>query len=76
MTICDTIADAHYERREDMAMAFALALNKGFDLPRAVKFSVAVASLSCREYGGRRGVPEMEEALQVADGLEATALET
>ena len=27
MTICDTIADAHYGRREDMAMAFAQALN-------------------------------------------------
>jgi sulfofructose kinase len=50
--------------------AFALAIKKGFNLPRAVKFSVAVASLSCREYGGRNGVPKMEEALQVADGLE------
>jgi sugar/nucleoside kinase (ribokinase family) len=55
--------------------AFALALNKGFDLPRAVKFSVAVASLSCREYGGRKGVPEMEEALQVADKLEEELLD-
>ena len=55
--------------------AFALALNKGFDLPRAVKFSVAVASLSCREYGGRKGVPEMEEALRVADELQATLIE-
>jgi 5-methyltetrahydropteroyltriglutamate--homocysteine methyltransferase len=27
MTICDTIADAHYGRRGDMAMAFAAALN-------------------------------------------------
>jgi 5-methyltetrahydropteroyltriglutamate--homocysteine methyltransferase len=27
MTICDTIADAHYGRRPDMAMAFADALN-------------------------------------------------
>jgi 5-methyltetrahydropteroyltriglutamate--homocysteine methyltransferase len=27
MTICDTIADAHYGRRADMAMAFARALN-------------------------------------------------
>jgi 5-methyltetrahydropteroyltriglutamate--homocysteine methyltransferase len=27
MTICDTLADAHYGRREDMAMAFAAALN-------------------------------------------------
>ena len=28
MTICDTIADAHYGRRADMAMAFAELLNK------------------------------------------------
>jgi 5-methyltetrahydropteroyltriglutamate--homocysteine methyltransferase len=28
MTICDTIADAHYARRGDMAMAFAAALNE------------------------------------------------
>lgn len=27
MTICDTLADGHYGRREDMAMAFADALN-------------------------------------------------
>ncbi len=27
MTICDTIADAHYGRRADMALAFAAALN-------------------------------------------------
>ena len=55
--------------------AFALALKKGFDLPRAVKFSVAVASLSCREYGGRNGVPEMDEALRIADQLEARLVE-
>jgi 5-methyltetrahydropteroyltriglutamate--homocysteine methyltransferase len=28
MTICDTIADAHYGRRADMAMAFAQVLNE------------------------------------------------
>ena len=28
MTICDTIADAHYGRRADMAMAFAKVLNE------------------------------------------------
>jgi 5-methyltetrahydropteroyltriglutamate--homocysteine methyltransferase len=28
MTICDTIADAHFERRADMAMAFAALLNE------------------------------------------------
>ena len=28
MTICDTVADAHYDRRSDMAMAFAGLLNQ------------------------------------------------
>ena len=50
--------------------AFALALKKELDLPQAVKLSVAAASLSCREYGGRNGVPEMAEAMQVASKLE------
>ena len=49
--------------------AFALALTREFDLHRAVKFSVAVASLSCREYGGRMGVPTWEQALEVAGTL-------
>ena len=49
--------------------AFALALTRGFDLHRSVKFSVAVASLSCREYGGRTGVPTWEQALEAADTL-------
>ena len=49
--------------------ALALAIAKDFDLHQAVKFSVAVASLSCREYGGRKGIPEMTEALAVAQQL-------
>ena len=49
--------------------AFAFALTKGFDLHQAVSFSVAVASLSCREYGGRKGVPMMNAALKVANAL-------
>lgn len=49
--------------------AFALALTRGFDLRRTVKFSVAVASLSCREYGGRMGVPTWAQALEVAGTL-------
>jgi len=51
--------------------AFALAVARGFDLHRAVKFSVAVASLSCREYGGRMGVPTWHQALEVAANLTA-----
>ncbi len=50
--------------------AFALALSKGFDFDRSVKFSVAVASLSCRNYGGRKGIPDWKEAVAVADRLE------
>ena len=49
--------------------AFALALTRGFDLHQTVKFSVAVASLSCREYGGREGVPTWQQALEVANTL-------
>ena len=49
--------------------AFALALTRGYDLHRMVKFAVTVASLSCREYGGRRGVPTWEQALKVAGTL-------
>ena len=49
--------------------AFALALTRGFDLHQTVKFSVAVASLSCRQYGGREGVPTWEQALEVAATL-------
>ena len=49
--------------------AFALALTRGFDIHRMVKFSVAVASLSCRDYGGRNGLPTWDLALEVADTL-------
>ena len=49
--------------------AFAMALAKGYDLHQMVKFSVAVASLSCREYGGRNGVPDWTQALAVAETL-------
>jgi sulfofructose kinase len=51
--------------------AFCLAITKGFDLHQTVRLSVAVASLSCRAYGGRKGVPHMTEALEVAGNLEA-----
>ena len=49
--------------------AFALALARGFDLHQTVKFAVAVASLSCREYGGRNGVPDWQQAKAVAGTL-------
>ena len=56
--------------------AFALALAKGFDLHQSVKFSTAVASLSCREYGGRKGVPDWEQALAVAETLKERGIES
>lgn len=55
--------------------AFALALKKGLGLHPAVKLAVAVASLSCREFGGRNGIPPMEEAMRVAKKLKAKVLE-
>ncbi len=56
--------------------AFALALKKGDNLAQAVKFSVAVASLSCRQYGGREGVPTWDQAQAMAATLTATVVST
>jgi sulfofructose kinase len=56
--------------------AFALALAKGFDLHHSVKFSVAVASLSCRKYGGRNGVPDWDQAVATAETLEERGIES
>jgi sugar/nucleoside kinase (ribokinase family) len=50
--------------------AFALAISRGFDLHDAVRFSTAVASLTCREYGGREGIPDYEEAVRVMKTLD------
>jgi sugar/nucleoside kinase (ribokinase family) len=49
--------------------AFALALSRGERLPEAVRLAVAVASLSCRDYGGRKGVPSLEKARALAATL-------
>ncbi len=51
--------------------AFALALSQGYDLRQAVQFSVAVASLSCRDLGGRKGLPDWQEAIEIASTLES-----
>jgi sulfofructose kinase len=45
--------------------AFALAIARGFNITDAVRFSVTVASLSCRAYGGREGMPDYVEASAV-----------
>jgi len=50
--------------------AFSVAVSMGYDVPAAVKFSVAVASLSCREYGGREGIPSLTEARILAETLD------
>jgi sulfofructose kinase len=49
--------------------AFALALSRKFEIAEAVKLSVAVASLSCRDYGGKNGIPEFQEATRAAETL-------
>ena len=51
--------------------AFALAVSRGMPLTDAVKFAVAVASLSCRDYGGRNAIPDYEHARRVAAALKA-----
>jgi sugar/nucleoside kinase (ribokinase family) len=56
--------------------AFAMALAKGYDLHQMVKFSVAVASLSCREYGGRNGIPVWSQALAVTENLQVRGVES
>ena len=55
--------------------AFALAISRGFDLHMAVRFSVAVASLSCRAYGGRNAVPDFNEALAMSQRLSAKVVD-
>ena len=45
--------------------AFSMAISWGFDMGDAVRFAVAVASLSCRALGGRAGIPDYEEACVV-----------
>ncbi len=54
--------------------AFALARSRGYNLRAAVTFSVAAASLSCREYGGRKGLPTMAEATRTAATLTAVTV--
>lgn len=49
--------------------AFALAVSRGSDIHESVRFSVAVASLSCRGYGGRAGIPTIGEARELAATL-------
>ncbi len=41
--------------------AYIRALLEGWDLPRVLEFSCAVAALKCRKLGGRSGIPSMAE---------------
>jgi len=54
--------------------AFALAVSRGLTLHEAVKFSVAVASLSCRAIGGRNAVPDWSVALDLSKQLQVHAV--
>jgi sulfofructose kinase len=48
---------------------FALAMARGMNLHQSVTLSVACASMSCREYGGRKGIPSWKEATAAARHL-------
>jgi sugar/nucleoside kinase (ribokinase family) len=54
--------------------AFALALSWGEALNDAVRLAVAVASLSCQAYGGRKGLPSLKNARALAATLSPMAL--
>ena len=43
--------------------AFAVGILKGWDLPRVLEFSNAVAAMKCTKLGGRPGIPTFDEAL-------------
>ena len=64
ITVRDTIGAG-----DNFHAAFALALSRGADLPEAVRLAVAVASLSCRAFGGRNGIPSLAEAHRLAATL-------
>ena len=49
--------------------AFALAISRSIEIHQAVRFAVAVASLSCQGYGGRSGLPTWEQAITASQTL-------
>jgi sugar/nucleoside kinase (ribokinase family) len=65
VTAVDTIGAG-----DNFHAAFALALARNYSLQQAVPLAVAVASLSCRDYGGRNAIPTWEEAAAVAGRLQ------
>jgi len=54
--------------------AFALAISEAVDIHQAVRFAVSVASLSCRDYGGRNAIPQRHEATALAETLLARVI--
>ncbi len=44
--------------------AFAVGILNGWDLPRVLEFSNAVAAMKCTKLGGRPGIPTFAEALE------------
>jgi sugar/nucleoside kinase (ribokinase family) len=48
--------------------AFAYGLARGWESARCVEFASAVAALSCRALGGRKGIPGLGEALGLLGG--------
>ena len=42
---------------------FSYLLTKGHSIGDILRYSSACAALACREIGGRRGIPTMEELL-------------
>ena len=49
--------------------AFAFAISRQMDIHKAVRLGVAVASLSCQAYGGRAGVPNLDQAAVAVKSL-------
>ncbi len=43
--------------------AMIYGIMKKFDIAKSVRFATVVASLKCRDFGGRRGIPSLKEAL-------------
>ena len=49
--------------------ALAFALGAGWPVPRAFRFSAAVAAIKCTRPGGRAGVPDFATAMSLVDSI-------
>lgn len=66
INILDTIGAG-----DNFHAAFSFAISENYDLTSAVKFSVAVASISCEKHGGREGIPSLSYAIDQSKKLES-----